>query len=296
MHPWSARIGRLGIWHATDALPAGELARLAARVEALGYGALWMPEVLGRDPFATAGWLAARTDRLVLATGIASIHHRLPGVTRQAQLGLAELTGNRFLLGLGVSHAPIVTGVRGQPYDRPRSRMAAYLEAMASAPYAGPRPDDEPPTVIAALGPRMLELAAAATDGAHPYLTTPEHTARARRTLGPDRLLCPEQKVVLATDPEVARRTARAALAGYLGLPNYVNSWKRLGFTDDDTADGGSDRLVDALVAWGDADAVRARIDEHLDAGADHVCLQILAPDAPMGAVDSDALEALAPA
>jgi probable F420-dependent oxidoreductase len=213
----------------------------------------------------------------------------------QAQRTLAEQSQNRFLLGLGVSHAPLVEGLRGLPYDKPLSTMRTYLEAMATSPYLAPAPNEEPPTVLAALGPKMLELAAVATDGAHPYWTTPEHTATAREILGPDRLLCVEQKVALSTDADTARAAAREALAMYADLPNYRNNWFRLGFTEEDVADGGSDRLIDALVGWGDEDAIRARITAHHDAGADHVCIQPLPAGGQPGEVAWDVLEALAP-
>lgn len=292
-HPVADRIGTLGIWFHTEALVAAEAAEFAQRLESLGYGALWLPETLGRDPFAHIAFLAERTERLTLATGIANIHHRHPGAMRQAQLTLAEQSGDRFLLGLGVSHAPLVEGLRNLPYDKPLSTMRTYLAAMAESPYLAPMTDEAPPTMLAALGPKMLELAGTAADGAHPYWTTPEHTATAREILGPDKMLCVEQKVVLTTDADAARGAARNALAMYAGLPNYANNWIRLGFTDEDIAHGGSDRLVDALVGWGDEDAVRARIAAHHDAGADHVCIQPLDPDGG-GAIDWTAAEVLA--
>ncbi len=288
-------IGPIGLWYFTETMTAAEAAEFAQRVEALGYGALWIPETFGRDPMAHAAWLLANTDRLVVATGIANIHHRHPGAMRQAQLTLAEQSGNRFILGMGVSHAPIVEGIRKITYEKPVATMRAYLEAMDASPYLAVEPTEAPPTLLAALGPKMLELAGTAADGAHPYWTTPEHTATAREILGPDAWLCVEQKIVMTTDAAAARAAARGALGLYADLPNYRNNWLRLGFTDADIDDGGTDDFIDALVAWGDESAVRDRIRAHWDAGADHVCIQPLHPSGEMGAVDWNALEALAP-
>jgi probable F420-dependent oxidoreductase len=288
------QIGSLGVWYFTDLMPAPGAAQFAARLEALGYSALWIPETTGRNPFAHAAFLLARTSRLLIATGIANIYHRHPGVTLQAQKSLAEQSGGRFLLGLGVSHAPLVAGLRKLEYGRPVETMRRYLEQMAASPYTSIEPAEKPRTVIAALGPRMLALAAERADGAHPYWTTPEHTREARRILGPEKWLCVEQKVVLETDAAKARAAGRQQLSIYASLPNYRNSWKRLGFSDAEIDGGGSDRLIDALVAWGDEKAIRARIQAHLDAGASHVCIQ---PVHPGGLREPDwrALEALAP-
>lgn len=289
------RIGRRGVWWFTETMAVDDAARFAQRLESLGYGALWIPETLGRDPFAHAALLLDRTESLVVATGIAGISNRHPGAMKQAQNTLAEQSGNRFLLGIGVSHAPLVSGVRKLDYSKPLTRMREYLAGMAESAYLAPAPSETPRTVIAALGPKMLELAGSAADGAHPYWTTPEHTAQAKAALGDDKMLCVEQKVVLATDPTVARAAARQALAMYIGLPNYFQNWFRLGYTEDDLADGGSDRLVDGLVPWGTADQIEARLREHRDAGATHLCIQPLKPDAAPGVPDWDALEALAP-
>lgn len=288
------RIGGLGVWTWLDPLPAAETLAFARRVEALGYGALWVPEAVGREPFALLAHLAAGTERLTFCTGIANIYARDAMTMRAAQQTLAELSGGRFVLGLGVSHAPMVSGLRGHTYGRPLSTMRGYLDRMAEAPYVGPAPAHEAPVLLAALRPKMLALAAERTAGAHPYLVTPEHTARARKILGTGPTLAPEQKVVLETDPAKARRVARTALQMYLGLPNYRNSLLWLGFEESDLVDGGSDRLVDGLVAWGDADALAARVRAHREAGADHVCIQPLRPDGQPGP-DLAALEALAP-
>lgn len=289
-------IGKLGVWMSQEMLTAADAVAQARRVEAWGYGALWQPEALGRNVLVHSGWILAHTTALTVATGIANIYGRDPMACAGAQLALAEASGGRFLLGLGVSHMPLVEGVRQHAYGKPVSTMRDYLKSVAAAPYLAPRPTAAP-KVIAALGPKMLALAAELADGAHPYNTTPEHTERARGILGPDKLLCPEQMVLLETDPAKARAAARRTLAVYLPLPNYANNWFTLGFTPDDVANGGSDRLIDALVAWGDEDAIRARIQAHWDAGADHVCIQPLTLDEnPMAPADERILELLAPA
>lgn len=289
-------IGRLGVWLMINRLGAAESARLAARLESWGYGALWVPEIMARDPLVTCGWLLANTTRLTLATGIANLYAREPFATMNAQYALAEQSGGRFLLGLGVSHAPFIEGSLGRTYESPTDKMRRYLAAMAAAPYVGPQPPEKPPTVIAALGPRMLDIAAECADGAHPYNVTPQHTADAGRRLGPGKLLCPEQMVLLETDPAEARAIGRRTLAMSLTLPNYRNNYLRQGFTADDLDNGGSDRLVDSIIAWGDETAIRDRIRQHWDAGADHVCIQPLGREAPcLGAEAERVLEALAP-
>jgi len=287
-------LGRLGIWTFLDLLPADEAAAFARRLEGFGYSALWIPEAVGRDPFAFLGYLAARTERLVLATGIANIYARDPMTMQAVRKTLAELSGGRFLLGLGVSHKELVTDLRQHEYQKPVPAMSAYLDAMQAAFYTALQPAEDAPIVLAALRPAMLRLARAKARGAHPYFTTPEHTARAREILGPGAWLAPEQKVLLETNPATARGVARAAMQMYLALPNYQNNLKWLGFTDDDLAKGGSDRLVDAIVAWGDEAAIRRRIEAHHAAGADHVCIQPLRPDGTPGP-DLRAIEALAP-
>jgi probable F420-dependent oxidoreductase len=197
------------------------------------------------------------------------------------QLTLAEAYPERFLLGLGVSHARLVEGIRGHQYQQPFTAMRHYLDAMdaAARAYRAPKPAPPPPRVLAALGPRMLALAAERAQGAHPYLVTPDHTAKARSALGPNSWLLPEQAVVLETNRDQARAIARRHISRYLDLPNYTNNWRRLGFNEEDFEGGGSDRLVDALVAWGDAEAVSKRVKDHLDAGADHVCLQVFSAE-----------------
>ena len=288
-------LSSIGVWFFNETMAADEAARFASKVEALGYGALWMPETTGRDPFAHAAHLFNHTTELILATGIANIYHRHPAMMSQAAQTLAEQSGGRFVLGIGVSHAPLVEGLRGLDYGKPVATMRQYLDAMAKAPFSARKPAEPPALVIAALGPKMLALAEELTDGAHPYLTTPEHTAQAREILGPDKLLCVEQKVILSSDATEARATARQALARYAVLPNYYKNWLRLGFDEADLENGGSNRLVDALVAWGDERAIRDRIEAHQSAGATHVCIQPLKPGGRDGEVDWRVLEMLSP-
>ncbi len=289
------QLGRLGVWYFTEAMSAQDAATATKRIEELGYAALWIPETVGRDPFSHAAWLLANTTRLVLATGIANIYNREPGVTLQAQMTLAEQSGDRFLLGLGVSHRPLVEGVRGLTYGKPVATMRTYLEQMAASRYVGPHPDTAPRIVLAALGPHMLALARNASDGAHPYFSSPAHTRMARDILGPDKWLCVEQKVVMTPDADTARKVARTVAKTYQALPNYRNNWLRMGLTEQDITDEGSDAFIDATFAWGDASAVRDRIAEHFDAGASHVCIQPVRPDGTIGTPDWKALEALAP-
>ena len=290
------KLGKLGVWASLDGMSAADAASFARRVEKRGYAALWVPESRGRNVIQNAAWLLANTERLVVASGIANIYARDAMAMANGQRGLAEQSVGRFLLGLGVSHVPMIATLRGHQYGAPVPTMRRYLEAMRAATYQAPAPAESPRTVLAALGPKMLALAASAADGAHPYNTTPEHTAEARRVLGPTKLLCPEQMVLLATDAATARAGARAALASYLALENYVNNWRRLGFGDADFAGGGSDRLIDATIAWGDETAIRKRIQAHWDAGADHVCIQPLPPDGARLKLDERILDLLAPA
>ena len=286
------RLTNLGVWAATDGLSAAEAATFAKRVEAWGYGALWTPEAVGREVFSASAWLLANTTRLIVASGIANIYARDSFAAAAAQKGLNEQSGDRFLLGLGVSHIPLVKDMRQHEYGKPVATMRAYLEGMATAPYKSVAPQSPPRTVLAALGPKMLELASERTDGAHPYNVPPEHTREAREILGTNKLLCVEQAAILETDGSRARALARQFLEMYMGLPNYVNNWRRLGFSDPDFAGGGSDRLIDAVVAWGDEKAIRKRIDEHWQAGADHVCVQAIGAG---GRPDERLLSVLAP-
>jgi probable F420-dependent oxidoreductase len=286
--------GKLGVWYFFDGLPAPVAAEAAKRIEALGYGTLWIPETVGRHPLVHASWLLANTTKLNLATGIANIYHREPGVTMAGQKTLAEQSGGRFLLGLGVSHKPLVEGVRGLEYGPPVASMRKYLEGMATAPYNGAAPAEEPPTVIAALGPKMLELARDKCAGAHPYFTSPEHTAMAREILGPEPMLCVEQKIVLEPDADKARALARPVASIYAGLPNYRNNWLRMGLEDADFENGGSDKFIDTTFAWGNVSKIAERIKAHFDAGASHVCIQPVNPNGQFGALHWEALEAIA--
>jgi probable F420-dependent oxidoreductase len=270
-------LGRVGIWTAQlDLQPAARAREVAAELEELGYGALWVPEAVGRDAITHAGVLLDATERLVLATGVANIYNRLPTVTAMAQRLLADDSGGRFLLGLGVSHAPMVEGMLKQSWDKPLSYMKAYLGGLDEAFTVSPPPAEDPPRVLAALGPKMLELAAGRAWGAHTYFVPVEHAVVAREHLGDGPQLLVEQAVVLSADPDVARDAARKHMQMYLTLPNYVNNLRRLGWGDDDFADGGTDKLVDAIVVWGDEAANRARVDEHFAGGADHVCVQVI--------------------
>src|ERR1700738_793391 len=274
------QLGAIGIWKAgLDAFPAARVQEAAAELEELGFGALWFGEAFGREALTLAGLLLAGTRRIVIATGIANIYGRDSVTMAAAQKTLAEFYPNRFLLGLGVSHVPLVEQLRGHRYDKPVATMRAYLDAMDKAPYRAAPPSSQPLRVLAALGPKMLQLSAERADGAHPYNTTPKHTAQARELLGPALYLCPEQAVVLEKDPAKARAIARKFLAIYLTLPNYTNNFLRLGFEEADFNNGGSDRLIDAVIAWGDLKAVLNRIHEHHSAGADHVCIQVLTDD-----------------
>jgi probable F420-dependent oxidoreductase len=287
------RLGRVGAWLTLLGLqPAADERAAAAEIERLGYRALWFGETpVNKEAFAHAAILLAATDRITVATGIAGIYARDASAANSAAHALAEAFSGRFVLGLGVSHAPAVE-LRGHRYGRPVMAMRQYLDGLEAADYRAPAPAQEPPVVLAALRRRMLELARDRTAGAHPYLVTPEHTARARSVLGAGPVLAPEQGVVLETDPLHARAIAREHLAAYLRLPNYTNSWREDGYGDDDFADGGSDRLVDALVAWGDVEAIAARVRAHHEAGADHVCIQPVTRD--LGRA-MDELRALAP-
>jgi probable F420-dependent oxidoreductase len=273
------RLGPVGLWtRQLDMQPTERVRAAVAELEGLGWGSLWTWEVLGREALTNAGLLLAASRRMVIGTGIASIWSRDPAAMANAQRTLAEAYPDRFVLGIGVSHGPLVDA-RGHRYQRPLGKMGAYLDAMDATPWPGPALQAEPPRVLAALGPRMLALAAERSAGALTYNATPEATAWARSILGAAPLLAVEQAVVVEDDPAEARRTARGLLAFYMTLPNYLRAWERTGFGPEDLAEGGSDRMVDAVVAWGGPAAIAERVRAHLDAGADHVCLQVLGPD-----------------
>ena len=280
MNSSSIKLGQIGIWTAQlDYQPAAKAKEVAAELEQLGFGAIWFPESTGREALTNAGLLLGATNRIVIATGIANIYARDAVTMAAGQKTLAEAYPGRFLLGLGVSHIPLVEQIRGHSYGKPVASMRAYLDGMDRASYQGVPPSVNSIRVLAALGPQMLRLAAERAQGAHPYFVPPEHTAHARELLGSDRLLAVEQAIVLESDPAKAREIARAHTSRYLMLPNYVNNLRRLGFTDRDFVNGGSDRLVDAIVAWGDMTAVIDRVRAHQSVGADHVCVQVLSPE-----------------
>jgi probable F420-dependent oxidoreductase len=288
-------IGQIGIWFFLDAMTAPESLEFARKVESLGYGALWIPEAVGREPFAHIGYLAAHTQKLVFATGIANIWARDPITMSSASKTVAELSGGRFMLGIGVSHKPLVSNLRGHSYDKPYSYMKDYLPKMKSALYRAPAPKEEVPVVIAALHPKMLALCAAEANGTHTYFVPPEHTAKARAAIGPKPLICAAQAVILESDPAKARAMARTYMKTYVPrLPNYTNNLKALGWKDSEFENGGSDALVDAIVAWGSEDKIRDRIDAHLKAGASHVCILPIRVDNE-SLPDPRVMEALAP-
>ena len=288
----SARLGPVGVWtFQLDGLSSAAAQEAVSEVEELGYGAVWIPEGYGsKEAFSHAATLLAGSRSVVVATGIASVWARDPMAMASGGKVLAEAYPDRFLLGIGVSHQ-VRAEARGHTYDRPWTKMRDYLRDMDAAEG----PDfATPPRVLAALGPRMLELARDAAMGAHPYFVPVEHTAEAREVLGPDKFLAPEQLVVMESDADRARAIGRTFMGHYLELPNYANNLRRLGWGESDMTPPFSDRFVDALVAWGDVEAVARRVREHLDAGADHVSLQILRDDA--GAFPARELRELAPA
>lgn len=273
-------LGPIGLWtFALDRQPWSRAKDAAAEIEAMGWHAIWVPEATNRNAFVNATLLLGATDRMVVATGIAPIHNRDAVASANGQRTLDEAFPGRFLFGLGVSHQWLVEDIRGGRYTKPLATMRSYLKAMDAAPFSAYAPTVRGRTVIAALGPKMLALSAELADGAHPYLTTPEHTATAREILGPDKILAPDQKLLLETDPAEARRISRMHLAGYLAQPNYQNSFLRQGYTRDDIDNGGSDHLIDSIVAWGTLEQVCARVQAHRDAGASHVAVQLLPRD-----------------
>jgi probable F420-dependent oxidoreductase len=275
------KIGKIGVWTRMDGFSIAEAIEFAVRVEELGYGALWIPDAFGRDPFAHAALLFQQTRRLVIATGVVNIHLREAQATACAWRELHDQSSGRFLLGLGVSHKTAVEPLFGRAYPPPLASMRTYLDKLESALWWGPPLEGEPPLILAALGPQMLKLAAERTLGAHPYFAPPGNTRRSRQIMGPDAWLCPEQKVLLETDPQRARARARQAMAGPLTMPNYRNNLMRAGFEERALDEGGDDSVVDAVVAWGDETAVVDRVRQHLQAGATHVCIQPLDVEDP---------------
>lgn len=291
----ATELGNLGVWSFIDSMTAIEAAAFAQQLEAWGYSALWIPEAVGRDPFSIISYMAASTQKLIFATGIANIYARDPMSMNAIHKTVSELAPDRFILGLGVSHAPLVADIRGHEYKKPVTTMRNYLESMASAFYMGAMAKEQAPILLGALRENMLRLSAEKVSGAHPYFVTPDHTSWARKILGPDAWLCPEQMVLLEANADKARAIARSHIATYNGLENYKNNLKQFGFDEADFENGGTDKLVDAIVAWGDENVIRNRIQAHWDAGADHVCIQAIKEEADRGP-DLELLALLAPA
>jgi probable F420-dependent oxidoreductase len=286
--------GEIGIWSRDlNSVAAPQAREAAAEIEELGYAALWFGEVLGREAFTNASLLLCATSQVVVATGIANIFVRDAWAANAAAQTLAEAYPDRFVLGLGVSHRPLVE-MRGHDYRWPLSTMRTYLEDMREARFEAAQPEHDPPWLLAALGPKMLELSRDLADGANPYLVTPQHTAEAREILGERPLLVVEQPIALTNEREEALRLARSHLSRYLKLPNYRNSWLRQGFKDEDLSGVGSERLAEGMVAWGSEGDIRERVHEHLSAGADQVCVQVVT-DGPLGSL-REQWRSLAPA
>jgi probable F420-dependent oxidoreductase len=265
----------VGVWSGSlrygDAAASGDA---AAELESLGYSALWLPDI-GGNLFESLENVLRVTKDITIATGILNLWMQDAELTAAEYTRLVAAYGRRLLLGIGVSHAPLIDRTEAGRYAQPLARTEAYLDALDAIDPTVPVAD----RLLAALGPKMLALSGAKASGTHPYNVMPEHTAAARAALGPGKLVAPEQAVVLETDPDKARAIARRFLSTYLALPNYANNWFRFGFTPDDTLDGGTDALIDALIVWGDVDTIVARVQAHFDAGADHVCVQALSDD-----------------
>lgn len=302
------QLGPRGIWASLEGLDLSARIEAAQKLERLGYSALWQPMAMQRDLMILSSQILAETSDLILATGIVPLFERAPAVMAAAHRTLDEQSGGRFLLGLGVSHPPIVEQMHGLVYGPPLTAMREYLDAMDRGPdmsiFLGPEaaPSDAPPVqtgpprVLAALGPKMLALSRDRAQGAHPYFMPPGHTRDARKILGPDAFLCPEVKVVLETDPTKARNAARAAGATNIALENYRKTWRQYGFDDADFEEGGSDHLIDGTVAWGTETQIEEFLQLHLDAGATQICIHFVHPDGMSAGLDWRAVEALAPA
>jgi probable F420-dependent oxidoreductase len=300
-------LGTVGVDALMDSMAGAELAQFARKVERLGYSALWFPEAFGRDPFALAAHLLTVTEKLIVGTAIANVWKREPVAMLSGARTLAEMFPGRFVLGIGISHGPMMTRV-GINYAKPLTFMRDYVARLKEAPYGAARPSSEAPIVIAALLPGMLRLASAETDGTIPTFITPERTAQIRAAIGPGKLICVQQISMLEKDATKARTAIRGLITFYLGLPNYLQSFRLMGFDESDFAGGGSDRLVDAIVAWGDEQAIRDRVAAQYKAGATHVCITPVRSEGSAGAwslasggnreratPEERALEALAP-
>ncbi|OBF12991.1 LLM class F420-dependent oxidoreductase [Mycobacterium sp. ACS4331] len=267
---------RIGVWWASDTWPMAEAQKVARDIEDLGFGSLFLPETAGKECLTQSGAFLAATERLVVGTGIANIHVRLASAAEAGARTLTALYPGRFVLGLGVSHGPLVERALGGTYDKPLATMRTYLERMAALPEQIEPGVGRPPRLLAALGPKMIELSGSHADGAHPYLVTPSHTGVTREILGTDKWVVSEQAVAIGGDDEDQLRRAHLHLEVYSGLPNYRNSWLRQGFDESDLVRGGSERLTRALVGMGSAEQAAEAVTAHLDAGADHVVIQAL--------------------
>jgi probable F420-dependent oxidoreductase len=276
------QIGRLGAWYSMDMLTGPQIPSFLAVLERLNYDVLWYPESRGFESLSLAGFMLGSSKKLKIGSSIASIYARDAFTARRGMVSLNALYGDRFILGLGVSHVPMVEGIRGHVYTKPVPAMRAYLDAI-SRDQPG---SEEWPIAVAALGPLMLKLSAEKSRGALPYNVTPEHTARAAKILGPGKWLAVEHKVCLETDAGRARALGRKALARYMVLDNYRNCWLTLGFTEADLAHGGSDRFIDGMVLWGDAATVKDKLRAHFAAGATHVCIQPVHDEGDVAARD----------
>jgi probable F420-dependent oxidoreductase len=277
------KLGRLGAWYSTDKLTSpAQIKEFVGTVERLGYDILWYPESRGNESFAVASFMLAHTSKLKIGSSIASIYARDAFTSRRGMITLNQLYGDRFVLGLGVSHPPMVEGLRGHTYEKPIPAMRRYLNAIMK---------DQPgsadwPICVAALGPLMLKLSGEMTQGAIPYNTNPRHTAEAAKILGPGKWLAIEQKVTLETDPAKARALGRKELERYLALDNYRNNFLRIGFTEKDLENGGSDAFIDQMCLWGTAEQVKAGLRAHFAAGATHVAIQPVHPEGDIAARD----------
>ena len=274
------KLGRLGVWYSTDKCNGAQLADLMRAVEKNGYSAFWHPESRGYEAMSLGTYLLSKSEKLVIGSSIANIYARDAYTARRGMISMNDLHGGRYILGLGVSHIPMVEGLRGHKYDKPLGAMSAYLDAVYKDAPA------DSPVVVAALGPKMLALSGAKSMGAVPYNVTPRHTAIAKKILGPHKVLAVEQKVTLETDAAKARALGRKELSRYMVLPNYRNNWLREGFSEADLANGGSDKFIDAMCLWGDAATVKKGLRAHFDAGATHVCLQPVHADGDFAARD----------
>jgi probable F420-dependent oxidoreductase len=275
-------------------LDRDQLAELAETVEHFGYQTLWYPESLSYEALVVAGYLLSNTQDLIVASGIANIYARDAVTAAQGYDSLNRLYGGRFVLGLGVSHIPLVEGARGHSYGKPVTTMRQYLRDMISAQIDPTIKFDDRAIVLAALGPKMLELASVSAKGALPYCVTPDHTAEARKVMGPEAWLCVEQKICLTEDEGAARAVQREQMAPYMTMNNYRNNWFRLGFTEEEVTGKASTRFLDAMVVWGNEQVIKDCIDAHFKAGADQVVIQAFRPDGGLGP-DLTALKAFSP-